>query len=199
MQESEERPKERDEPLPARDARPPTAIEDEPRDLHGRQPIPVQARALVTYEPPRECGALTDAGRDEAALSLQILGVLAHEPAHRRVIDERLREWNGAHAPQVEKQRVEAATRTEVGVSLTTTVAEERGRSVLCDVTQAEPVGLEPAAEVSRNQQQIPGRERRVSLPQQLGPEPLDMRPERTPDLHRTRIKHARLLDGDLP
>jgi hypothetical protein len=78
-------------------------------------------------------------------------------------------------------------------------MAQERGGVILGEIAQGDPPGREPPTEVSGHPEQIPGRQRRVALSQQLRPEPIYVCPKRALHPDRIWIEHAGLLDGEVP
>src|SRR5206468_270448 len=76
---------------------------------------------------------------------------------------------------------------------------QKRRHTLLGEVIDGKPAIVEPAAEMSRKQQQIPARQRWVALALKRPPEAINVGGEGPPEPHRCRIEHAALLRGAMP
>ena len=175
VQKPKQRPETRKDVLAAGDARLVRAAEDESGDLRRAQLRPVQSRALVENEPSRELGARTDGGRGKTTLPSKVGCVLAHEPADRRIVDHRQRRGDDADATQVAQQRLDGSSREVMRMS-PTAVPQECCDDLVAHIGESESLRVEPPAKMGCQLQQISGRQRRIALCQQVGPEPLRVR-----------------------
>lgn len=179
IQETQQRPHARHRRLRRRHAPADAFAADEPRHIRGGQARRAIGGTRPAQEPAGHPGIAADTFCRQAPLLDQVLREPGGQPVSRRLRPGHPRSRRHTQATQVTQQRDQRPGRPHRRITISAARGSKPPRSALIQIRRSQPIGLQPAADVRHQVDLMRRRAPRVTLAEQVLPEPLGIRGQR--------------------